>query len=41
MKKYDENGLLIDGYDYYQHIASDVPQGELKVVLTAQYKKPP
>lgn len=24
-KKYDENGILIDGYDYYQHIAKDVP----------------
>ena len=21
MKYYDDNGLLIDGYDYYQHIA--------------------
>lgn len=29
MKKYDENGLLIDGYDYYQHIAKDKPEGEL------------
>lgn len=35
MKKYDENGILIDGYDYYQHIAKDVPIGELVCSLEA------
>jgi len=35
MKKYDENGIIIDGYDYYQHIAKDNPEGEVRAVLTA------
>lgn len=41
MKKYDENGILIDGYDYYQHIAKDLPSGELVAHLQAEYKRPP
>lgn len=40
-KKYDENGLLIDGHDYYQYMASDKPEGELVCSLQATYKKPP
>ena len=35
MKKYDENGILVDGYNYYQHIAKDDGVGEVKCVLTA------
>jgi len=41
MKKYDENGILVDGYNYYKHIAKDDGVGEVKCVLTASYKKPP
>ena len=41
MKYYDENGLLIDGYDYYQHIAKKNTEGVVAVVYNAEYEKPP
>jgi len=41
MKYYDENGLLIDGYDYYQHIAKKNTEGVVAVVYNAEYDNPP
>ena len=41
MKYYDENGLLIDGYDYYQHIAKKDSAGVVQVVYNAEYEQPP
>lgn len=41
MKYYDNNGMLIDGYDYYQHIAKDDSEGIVTAVFKAVYDKPP
>ena len=41
MKYYDENGLLVDGYDYYQHIAKKDSEGVVSFVYNAEYEKPP
>lgn len=41
MKYYDENGFLIDGYDYYQHVAKKNKEGVLACVFNANYEIPP
>lgn len=41
MKYYDENGLLVDGYDYYQHIAKKDTEGTVTMVYNAEYEYPP
>lgn len=41
MKYYDENGFLIDGYDYYQHVAKKNNEGVVACVFNANYETPP
>eukprot|EP00331_Platyophrya_macrostoma_P024927 CAMPEP_0176445708 /NCGR_PEP_ID=MMETSP0127-20121128/23874_1 /TAXON_ID=938130 /ORGANISM="Platyophrya macrostoma, Strain WH" /LENGTH=681 /DNA_ID=CAMNT_0017831569 /DNA_START=30 /DNA_END=2078 /DNA_ORIENTATION=- len=38
-KRYDENGLPLDGYNYYQHIADPSKGGAPDFVFVAEYKE--
>ena len=40
MKKFDENGLPVDGYNYYQHVV-DEEDDNGEVVFQVEFDEPP